>query len=370
MVDDTFNLGGLSPKHPMTAAAATALDHPAAESGAEPVRLSIIISSYNAREVLANCLESIYQNPLHQSYEIIVVDDASTDGTSDMVRSRFPRVRLLCNEVNRHYTASNNRAIDEARGQYICLLNNDTIVLPEAFDRMLAFLRENPDAGAVGSRLLNEDGSTQWSIKPLPDLGAALFGGRSILLRIFPNNPFSRRRILHLDRDMTKPSTAGYISGAAKMMPRKVIDEVGHLDRRMFYHVDADYCMRILDAGYKCYYLPTAAIIHLNHKGGTMVSPALRFRSLLSFHVDCYVYYCKHMQRWPRIPLRIAILIALACHFLCLLAVQSFGELVNLIRSLRIRTGSRIDATAGKEDASTVRPRYSPPATDISVPPR
>src|SRR5262245_56714632 len=101
----------------MTAAtASTTLDHAAAEGGAEPVTLSIIISSYNAREVLANCLESIDQNQLRESYEIIVVDDASTDGTSDMVRTRFPRVRLLCNEVNRHYTASNNRAIDEARG--------------------------------------------------------------------------------------------------------------------------------------------------------------------------------------------------------------------------------------------------------------
>ncbi len=338
----------------MTAApASTSLDHPAAKREAKPVTLSIIISSYNAREVLADCLESIYQNPPSEPYEIIVVDDASTDGTSDMVLARFSRVRLLRNEVNRHYTFSNNRAIDEARGQYLCLLNNDTVVLPQAFDRMLAFLRETPDAGAVGSRLLNEDGSTQWSIKPLPDLGAALFGGRSIMIRMFPNNPFSRRRILHLDRDMTKPSTAGYISGAAKMIPRRVFDEVGHLDSRIFYHVDADYCKRIMDAGYKCYYLPTAAVIHLNHKGGTMVSPRLRFRSLLSFHVDCYVYYCKHMQRWPRLPLRLAILLALACHFLCLLAVQGSGELVKLLRSLRIRTDPRIDAAVGNE---AVRP--------------
>ena len=245
---------------------------------------------------------------------------------------RFPRVHLLCNEVNRHYTFSNNWAIDEARGQYLCLLNNDTVVLPEAFDRMLAFLRENPDAGAVGCRLLNEDGSTQWSIKPLPDLGAALFGGRSILIRLFPNNPFSRRRILHLDRDMTKPFTAGYISGAAKMMPRKVIDEVGHLDGRLFYHVDADYCKRITDAGYKCYYLPTAAVIHLNHKGGSMVSLRLRFRSLLSFHTDCYVYYCKHIQRNVWSPMRVVILLGLVFHFLALVAVQASAELVGLMK--------------------------------------
>ena len=316
----------------MTAAAASiSLDHPAAERAAEPVTLSIIISSYNAREVLADCLESIYQNPPSEPYEIIVVDDASTDGTSDMVLARFSRVRLLRNEVNRHYTFSNNWAIDEARGQYLCLLNNDTVVLPQAFDRMLAFLRETPDAGAVGSRLLNEDGSTQWSIKPLPDLGAALFGGRSILIRLFPNNPFSRRRILHLDRDMTKPFT-GYISGAAKMMPRKVIDEVGHLDGRLFYHVDADYCKRITDAGYKCYYLPTAAVIHLNHKGGTMGSLRLRFRSLLSFHTDCYIYYCKHIQRNVWSPMRVVILLCLVFHFLALVAVQASAELVGLTK--------------------------------------
>ena len=317
-----------------TATASATFDQPAGGGGTGPVQLSIIISTYDARDVLADCLTSIYKNAPSEPYEIIVVDDASTDGTSDMVGARFPQVRLLRNDVNRHYTFSNNRAINEARGQYLCLLNNDTIVMPQAFDRMIAFLQQNSDAGAVGSRLLNEDGSTQWSIKPLPDLGAALFGGRSILIRLFPNNPFSRRRILHLDRDMTEPFTAGYISGAAKMMPRKIIDEVGHLDGRFFYHVDADYCKRITDAGYKCYYLPTAAVIHLNHKGGTLVSLRQRFRSLLSFHTDCYVYYCKHIQRNVWSPMRVVILLGLVFHFLALAAVQASTELVGLTKWL------------------------------------
>ena len=349
----------------MTAATASiTFDPSVGDVPAEPITVSIIISTYNARDVLVDCLGSIYQNPPSEPYEIIVVDDASTDGTSLIVSARFPRVRLLRNDVNRHYTFSNNRAIDEAHGQYLCLLNNDTIVLPQAFDRMLGFLREHPDAGAVGSRLLNEDGSTQWSIKPLPDFGAALFGGRSFMIRMFPNNRFSQRRMLHLNRDMTEPFTAGYISGAAKMMPRRVVDNVGHLDNRMFYHVDADYCKRIVDAGYKCYYLPTAAVVHLNHKGGTMVSPTLRFRSLLSFHVDCYVYYCKHMQRWPRSPVRIVILLTLVCHFLCLLAVQAFTELAALIRSVHVRKGRQTDAATGNEAVAADRPHYSPPATD------
>src|SRR4051794_27652956 len=94
--------------------------------------ISVIIATYNARRLLADCLASIDENPPSEPYEVIVVDDASADGTSEMVRARFPGVRLLRNEVNRHYAFSNNRAFEYARGEYVLLLNNDTIVLPQA----------------------------------------------------------------------------------------------------------------------------------------------------------------------------------------------------------------------------------------------
>ncbi len=304
-----------------------------AASGSD-IAISVIISTYNACPVVADCLRSIYDNPPTEPYEILLVDDASTDGTSAMVRTRFPEVRLLRNDVNRHYTFSNNRALHEARGQFLLLLNNDTIVLPEAIDRMLAFLRQYPRAGAVGSKLLNEDGTIQWSVKSLPDFGSALFGARSIITRAFPNNRYSRKRLLHLDRDMTTPFVAGYVSGASKMMPRKVVAEVGDLDHRMFYHVDADYCKRIAEAGYECYYLPTAAVVHLNHKGGTMVSPRLRFRSLLSFHIDSYLYYRKHLRRSPWSLSQIGVVFGLSARFLALAATQLGAELVGGIRSL------------------------------------
>ncbi len=241
-----------------------ALDH--------EIMLSILISCYNTRDLVADCLRSIYQNPASEPYEIVLVDDASSDGTSEMVRSTFPEVRLFRNEFNRHYAHSNNRALDQARGRYVLLLNNDTLVLPRALDDMIGFLREHPDAGAVGCKLLNEDGTIQWSVKSLPNPAAAIFGARSILAKWFPNNRFSRQHLLHIGRDMNWPFVAGLVSGAASMMPLKVMKEVGHLDVNFFYHVDADYCKRIADAGYKCYYLPTASIIHLNHKGGTMTS--------------------------------------------------------------------------------------------------
>jgi len=309
---------------------------PVGDGSAKPaVMLSVIIPTYNAGELLAGCLQSIYHNPPSEPYEIIVIDDASTDRTNEMVTARFPEIRLLRNEINCHYASSNNRAFGQARGQYLHLLNNDTIVLPQALDCMLAFLWDHPEAGAVGSRLLNEDGTIQWSVKSLPNPGSALFGARSIFARIFPNNPYSRKHLLHLDRDMTKPFIAGYVSSASIMIPRKVIDEVGDLDARLSYHVDADYCKRIDDAGYKCYYLPTATVIHLNHKGGTMVSPKRRFRSVVEFHVGSYIYYRKHVQRSVWDPMQIIVLTSLFARFMASLAVQAFLELVGLAQRTR-----------------------------------
>lgn len=304
--------------------------------GVEPVALSIIISTYNARDIVVDCLQSIYENPPNRPYEIIVVDDASTDGTSDVVRLRFPEVRLLRNAINQHYASSNNRAIAHARGQYLCLLNNDTIMLPCALDRMVEFLHDHPDAGAVGSMLLNGDGTIQWSVKSLPNPGSALFGARSVLTRMFPNNPFSRKHLLHLRRNLTEPFIAGYVSSASVVMPRRVVVEVGELDRRLSYHVDADYCKRIADAGYRTYYLPTAKVIHLDHKGGTMVDSRRRFRSLVEFHVGSYIYYRKHLQRSSWSAMQAVVMVGLFSRFVVSLAAQAVVEMT----SSRLQSGA------------------------------
>jgi hypothetical protein len=296
--------------------------------------LTIIISCYNTRDLVADCLRSIGQNPPGEPYEVILVDDASSDGTSEMVRSAFPEVRLLRNEVNRHYARSNNWAFDHARGRYVLLLNNDTLVLPGALDAMIAFLREQPDAGAVGCKLLNEDGTIQWSVKSLPNPSAAIFGARSVAAKWFPNNRFTQQHLLHIGRDMTQPFVAGLVSGAASMMPLAVVKEVGYLDVRFFYHVDADYCKRIADAGYKCYYLPTAAIVHLNHKGGTMTSLSTRFQSLMMFEVWSYRYYRKHIQTSWWSPMQAVVVLGLSFHFLIFGSAQVFTELSGAARSL------------------------------------
>lgn len=298
------------------------------------IALTIIISCYNTRDLVADCLRSIYENPPSAPFEIILVDDASSDGTSEMVRAAFSEVRLLRSDINRHYARSNNWALDHARGRYVLLLNNDTIVLPRALDDMITFLQERPDAGVVGCKLLNEDGTIQWSVKSLPNPAAAIFGARSILAKWFPNNRFSRRHLLHIGRDMAQPFVAGLVSGAASMMPLAVIKEIGYLDPIFFYHVDADYCKRITNAGYKCYYLPTATIIHLNHKGGTMTSLPVRFRSLMMFEVWSYRYYRKHIRTSPWSPMQIVVVLGLSVHLFALASAQAFAEVAGLARLL------------------------------------
>ncbi len=295
--------------------------------------LSIIIATYNARDLLKQCLESIEGNPPTCSFEIIVVDDASSDRTAEMVRERFPWVRLLCNEKNVHYARSNNRAIDLARGRYIYLLNNDTVVLPDALDAMTAFLDEHPEAGAVGSKLLNEDGTVQWSVKSFPNPMSVLFGARSIVARLFPGNRFSRKHLLHFDHDMTAPFVADFVSGASVMIPRKVVDRVGYLDERLFYHVDADYCKRIADAGWLNYYLPSATVIHLSHRGGKMVSLRRRFKAVVEFHWGSYIYFRKHLMRSPWSLLHLAAMVGLGTVYVGSLLTQVFKEAIYVARA-------------------------------------
>lgn len=310
------------------------------------IELTIVISCYNTRVLVVDCLQSIYQNPPGPPFEIILVDDASSDGTSEAVSSEFPEVRLLRSEVNRHYARSNNWALDHARGRYILLLNSDTIVLPGALDAMIAFLQEHPEAGIVGCKLLNEDGSIQPSVKSLPNPAAAVFGARSIVAKWFPNNRFTRKHLLHIGRDMTRPFVAGLVSGAASMIPIAVINEVGHLDLDFFYHIDADYCKRVTDAGYKCYYLPTAAIVHLNHKGGSMTGLRVRFQSLMMFEIWSYRYYRKHIRASPWSPMQIVVVLGLTLHFMALAIGQVLAEVAGLVRSL-LRPKSSVGAETG-----------------------
>ena len=290
------------------------------------VRISILIANYNARELLENCLNSIFQQDSRYPFEVLVVDDHSSDDSFEMVKTRFPQVRTYRNDANLHYATSNNRMFDSAKGRYLFLLNNDTTVKPGAVDVLVDFMETHPEVGCAGSKLLNEDGSIQESVKTLPNVRSALFGARSYAYRWFPNNIFSKRELLHLSKDVAAPFKAGYVSSAAMIIRRDIVKAVGYLDPRLSYHVDADYCARIWEAGWNVTYVPQSVVIHLNHRGGTLVSPRRRLKSVIEFHRGTWIYFERHMMRSYWHPVTWLIAAGIAARFVASLFIQQADE--------------------------------------------
>ena len=300
----------------------------------QPLVISVIIPSYNTRELLSRCLASIYSAPPDHSFEVFVMDDASKDGSPEMVRERFPQVRLTVNERNRGYAYSNNLAIRQSRGRFVYLLNSDTEVSPGALDHLASFLEAHPEVGAVGSALYNSDGSVQASVKSLPRVRSAFFGKRSWLARWFPRFAATRSELLNWRVDAGAPFEAGYVSSASIMIPRDVAERVGDLDTRLWYFIDADYCRRIWDIGRSVYCVPAAKVLHVEHLGGTLAGWKQRFRSMWRFHYGAYVYFRKHSGWAVWHPVTLLIVLGIAARFALSFFVQTIKEVTGAEREV------------------------------------
>jgi hypothetical protein len=307
-----------------------------------PVDVSIIIPNYNTRDLLRQCLDSIYSAPPESSFEVIVVDDASADGSAAMVRERFPKVRLRANDVNRGYARSNNWAMVNARGRYLYLLNSDAILHPGAVDELVRFLDSHPKAGAAGSLLLNEDGSVQASVKALPSIRSAFVGKRSWLHRLFPRSRLTRQELLHWQgAGSEEPFPAGYVSSASIMIPVDVARKVGDLDMRLWWFIDADYCKRIWDVGCEVWCVPAAKAVHLEHKGGTLAGWKRRVWALKTFHRGAWIYYRKHSGHSLLHPMTPLVALGLGLRFALAVLLQAGREILGLDRRYTPGMGRR-----------------------------
>jgi N-acetylglucosaminyl-diphospho-decaprenol L-rhamnosyltransferase len=235
--------------------------------------LSIIIVGWNVRQLLETALASIYASVLEgEPPEVILVDNASTDGTPAMVGTAYPQVRLIANRVNRGFTGANNQGIAAAGGEYILLLNPDTEVIGDALNRLVAYLEQHPRVGLVGPRLLNPDGTTQSSRRRLPTL-PILFLESTWLEGLTPKGLLKAHYML--DRSDASDQEVGWVTGAAMLVRRAVIEQVGVLDEGFFmYSEELDWCRRIRDAGWEVAYTPTSEIIHYGGKSSEQVAPA------------------------------------------------------------------------------------------------
>lgn len=295
--------------------------------------ISIVITSYNSCQALRQSLEALERmGSTGRRREVLVVDDASWDGSPEMVAARFPWVRLLANARNIGYARSCNRGIAAAKGRFIHLLNNDTQLAPGTLDTLADFLEAHPDAGAAGSLLLNEDGSVQVSAKALPSFRSALFGGRSWLSRWWPSNPFSRQELEHWRAESGVPFTTGYVSFASMMTWRSLIEEIGPVDEQLFNFTDADFCKRVWDAGRRVYCVPAAKTVHLNHRGGSRRDLRRRFSLLIDFHKCAYVYSRKHSRQSAWHPLQVSVLGLLGARLLVTSLLQLGRELAGIDR--------------------------------------
>ena len=224
--------------------------------------ISIIIVNWNTVGLLDNCVRSIMPAD-YLTYEIIVVDNGSTDGSEELIASKYPHVRLIRNRKNLGFSRANNQGLRVSTGQYCLLLNSDTEILGDALLLMTQFLNAHADVGAVGSRLVNIDGSRQFSCGLAPLNGWQLWY-QHLLNKIWQRNPFTKRARME-DWTYDVPFEVDWVGGAALMIRRQAIDQVGLLDEAFFMYVeDVEWCYRIRKQGWKIVYLPEATIYHVS----------------------------------------------------------------------------------------------------------
>jgi len=232
------------------------------EPDSDTVKLTIIIVTWNIRDVLRDCLESLFREDLGLSFEVILVENGSIDGTVEMLEHDYAQIILVRNAENRGFPKANNQGIELARGDYVLLLNSDTIITdPGIFRRWTAFMDENPDVGLSGCRLVFGDGTHQVGDAGYRPSLATVTAHNFFLNRLFPN--FFKGLLVSYLKSPGRIEV-DWICGADLMVRRDIIPETGPLDEDIFiYAEDVEWGCRIRSHGYKGYYLPDLELIHL-----------------------------------------------------------------------------------------------------------
>jgi len=223
--------------------------------------ISVVIVAWNAKGYLELCLESLAAAPPRRSMEVLVVDNASTDGTAEMIETRFPRVKLIQSAENLGFARGNNVAIRQCRGRYVALVNPDVKVLPGCLDVLADFLDQNPKVGNVGPRVLNPDMTMQSTCRRFPTLWNNFCEATGLAAKFKKSRLFAGEHMFYFAHDRTL--AVDVLVGCFSMIRREAFDAVGLLDERLFmYGDDVDWCRRAWKAGWKVVFFPGARAIH------------------------------------------------------------------------------------------------------------
>ena len=244
--------------------------------------ISFIIVNWNTKELLLECIASIYQTVKEIAFEIWVVDNGSSDGSVEAVKEKYPRIKIIENRTNLGFAAANNLALKRMGGHYALKLNTDTILTEGAVRALHNFMQGNPEAAIACGQLLNQDGSKQNSIANFPSL-LSLMSNETVLRILLPRRFPSKRR------EYGTPIEIESCIGACMLIRKKAVDEVGFLDERYFFFLEeTDWAYRMKKAGWKIFFVPTARIFHAQGK-----SVGIRTDARIMFYRSRYLFFRK-----------------------------------------------------------------------------
>ena len=271
--------------------------------------ISVIVVSWNTRELLRACLSSLAVELQDLPSEVFLIDNDSADGSAEMAAADFPQVHLIANKTNRGFAAANNQALDVVTGDFVLLLNPDTEIHPGALKTLIDFMRAHPRAAIVAPQLLNTDGSIQRSCRQFPTFLGMLYELLG-LSRCFPDKSLFRQYKM-LDWQHDDERQVDQPEGACLLLRKEVISQVGTLDEGFFMlFEEVDWCYRIKQAGWEIWFTPAAKVTH--HYGQSIKQ--VKVKMILSSHRGLYRFWRKHYRgnRWYLDGLAYSGLMALA----------------------------------------------------------
>ena len=284
--------------------------------------ISVCIVNFNSKKQLEKCLHTIKPAIKPLSYEVIIIDNYSKDGSQELIKKHFEKVRLITNNRNNGYTSEINRAMKIGKGKYKLILNPDSRLMPKSISNLVNFMKQKKRSGIAGPLVLNEDGSFQWSCRRGVARPFAVFCYFLGIAKLFPKYPiFTGYHLNHLD--VKEINEVSGVSGSCMLVDQDLINDIGYFDERFFaYQEDSDYCLRAINSGWKVYYNPNSMVIH---KGGHGGSNSVPFRAIFEWHRSYILYYFKHFSKDYGIVFN-------SLYFVIMVSKLIFSEILFMIR--------------------------------------
>lgn len=275
------------------------------------MELSHIIVNYHNSDVLKKCITSIYSTVQNLKYEIIVVDNSCGDRGLEDLKSGFPEVKFMENRQNVGFAKANNQAVRIAQGENLLFLNPDIVLTEGSVHKMLSGLKSDRTIAILGPKVLNDDGSLQYSCRRFPTIWAGMFNRYSLLTRLFPSNRFSARYLM-TDFDHNSVKEVDWVSGCCMMAPREIFCKIGLFDENYFlFNEDVDLCKNAGSRGYKVIYYPFAEVYHSITSSNRKLAPGI----IIKRHIGMSYYFRKHHGAGIPLRLFINLMITTRCFF-------------------------------------------------------